>query len=314
MMRSTKLTLAASFILFVSAKEAVAEESISLSKSHNNGEVTLIANLSSPDPTVRLDAVRTLGSSGNLSAIEPLTQSARSDPSPEIRGLAMRALSEFGTPEAIETLRFASQSDVDQQVRSLASQLLNTHSAASPPTTTVSQPSPAQSPSSRAVIQQSAQSQMAIEPQQRERYDITLRRVRGTGRGFRLGGWLTFSTAYTANLLTMVVGIYTNGAGNSILFDLIPLVGPVISGGMLFASADNCGGTNCASELNNLGIASLVFSFAQIAGFTLAIVGHSRRRRARRTLLGGRGELRRHLAVTPTSSRDGVGLAIAGRF
>jgi MFS family permease len=251
-------------------------------------------------------------------AIGPLTNTARSDPRPEVRGWAMRSLSEFGTPEAVEVLRVASQSDADQRVRSLAGQLLASHGVAAapppvapPPVAVPAQPVPAQPPAPGVVVQQPVpQAQIAVPPQSLGPDPMAIRQARRVGRGFRLAGWLTFGTTYVLSLSTMAFGEeYTIPA-------FVPLIGPLISGALLLSNSYVCDWDMCyeSDDMRTIGGLSIFLSIAQITGFTLAMVGHGRRRRARRALLMGGSSRERHIAVMPTSSRDGVGLAVSGMF
>jgi hypothetical protein len=79
---------------------------------------------------------------------------------------------------------------------------------------------------------------------------------------------------------------------------MLPLVGPLVEAGFAFAEGEE--------ELLVAGIMGMLSSFIQIAGFTMAIIGHVRGRRARQ--LEERG-----VAVLP-SSPGGPGLTVAGWF
>lgn len=286
-----------------------------------------LVRLRSSDPAVRLDATRALGELGDPAAIEPLTNTARTDPRPEIRGWALRSLGRIGTPEAIAVVRVVGQRDTDERVRSLAARILASAPAAStaptaeaPPPAPVSiveaQPAapapppdpgwnqPAAAPPQAQVVPQPSPGDVGGEPvvvlmpqevTDGRAHQLELRRQRRAGLGLRISGWITFGVTYFTSFMAGV-GITMEDEDDGWPL-MLPLVGPAVMGFRLMDEGEN-------------GVAALaiIWSVAEIAGFSMAIAGHVRRARARRSAPA------RQIAIVPAGPGDGPGLGLAATF
>ena len=237
-----------------------------------------IRNLGALEVITRVNAARALGESGNPAAIPHLINSLRTDPSPEVRGWVVRALHHLNTPEAIGAITTAARHDADERVRSLAIQLVPT--AAAP--TVVQTPTYA-----------SPQAPIAIER------TLPPRPRREPGRGLRIAGWIIGGSSYGFSLM---MGITAMSIGDPELFwpMFLPLVGPAIQGFIAINDYEE--------ELVGLGIAGVLMSCVQIAGFTMAMVGTARRARARRAAD------QRTFAVLPSISQNAASLSVVGVF
>jgi len=80
------------------------------------------AGLRSPSASVRAQAARTLGQTGDDAAVRPLIQ-ALSDPALEVRAYALDALGEIGSPDAVDPVA-ARLSDQSKLLRALAARAL----------------------------------------------------------------------------------------------------------------------------------------------------------------------------------------------
>jgi hypothetical protein len=234
-----------------------------------------IAALGSVDVQARVAAVRALGDLRDPAAVAPLAEALRSDPSADVRGWILRALGQINTPEARAAIIGAAANDADPRVRALAAQIV-------PTATTPTFPTPA--PTYQAPMYEPTTQQQAARP------------PRDRNRTLRVAGWSIFGGSYgTAFLLGAVFMMFDPEVSWALM---LPLVGPIVEAGFVFADGDE--------ELIVLGIMGFLSAFTQIAGFTMAIVGHVRGRRAEREQEGQD----RGVALLPT----GNGLALAGWF
>jgi hypothetical protein len=230
--------------------------------------------LGAVDVQARVAAARALGDLRDPAAVAPLAQALRSDPSPDVRGWILRALGQINTPEARAAIIGAAANDADPRVRALAAQIVPTAATPAQPPLSTGYQAPLYEPM----------------PQQ------PVRPPRDRNRTFRIAGWTVFGGSYgTAFLLGAVFMMVEEDVAWALM---LPLVGPIVEAGFVFAEG--------YEELIILGVLGILSSAAQIAGFTMAIVGQVRGRRARREQEGQD----RGVALLPT----GNGLALAGWF
>lgn len=261
---------------------------------------TYVRSLSSPDENQRIEAVLGLGELGQPAAIQPLSETVRSDPLPEVRQWALHSLAQIGTAEAIEVIRTAIEQDADPRVRAFAAHRLTelavaVHNASSTPleppevddepraeataTIVVNSPIVQQQNVNAPVVQQNIATAMP---------DVSLGVVQErsrAGRGLIASGWSIFGVSYAASFSALIEDDFGAVA--------VPIVGPMVAGAILLADSW------CDEDII-FGVTSIVTSLIQTAGLTMAIVGHVRRRRAQQQSRG--------FAVTPT------GLGVAGIF
>ena len=252
-----------------------------------------LAGLEALDPVDRIAAVRALGESRDQAAVGPLAQVLRSDPSPEVRGWAIRALMAIGTPEARSAVATAAQQDSDERVRSLAVEQLGT--AASAPWS----PSEATAPPQ--------QRRGPFGPGIRQR-----RQRRHPGLGLLIAGWSVFGVTYLASL---IAGAATTAEGDDSTWPLfLPVAGPIIEAAFIW---DDPWG------IAPLGALALLDGLAQIAGLTLAIIGHVRRSRHRESAEGEDSDeaapveearSRFTLSLLPGGPAGSTGLGLVGTF
>lgn len=235
---------------------------------------THVDALGAVDVQARVAAVRALGDLRDPAAVGPLAQALRADPSPDVRGWILRALGQINTPEARAAIIGAASNDADPRVRALAAQIVPT--AATPA-------QPPASPGYQAPAYEAMPQQLARPPRDRN-------------RALRIAGWTIFGGSYgTAFIMGTVFMMMEPEVAWPLM---LPLVGPIVEAGFVFAEGDE--------ELIVLGILGILSSGLQIAGFTMAIMGHVRGRRAQREQEGQD----RGVALLPT----GNGLALAGWF
>lgn len=293
-----------------------------------------LQRLQSEDPETRLDAVRALGGLGDPAAVEPLIAVAESDPRPELRGWALRALHHIGTPEALAALQRSAENDADERVRGLAAGLVGPQEteAVEPEPAPVELPEPVE-PSQTAeppvftpppaveqpfAVEQDvditinttpvdAPEQYVLIPQETtpNRAElIELRRVRRAGLGLRISGWILFGITYGTAFMAGTAIVQEDADDGWPL--MVPLIGPAITGFRILG--EDSGATPA-------GILSLLWSVAEIAGFSMAISGHVRRNRARRVYRAQQQQrAQRQVAILPSGPGDGPGVSLAATF
>jgi hypothetical protein len=253
-----------------------------------------IQALTALDPIERADAAQALGEAGDPSAVPALLQTLRSDPVAEVRGWAVRALHQIGTPEATAAVSGAARGDADERVRSLASRLSGVPAAV--PSAFDGAPQP--------------QAQLQTYTPYPETYGIQGQspyrhsgRARRPGFGLRLAGWITFGVTYGMSFLAAVGVTIADAEEGWPLF--LPLVGPAIVGTQVWADDE---------DLAGVGILTWVISLAQIAGFTMALIGHVRRSRARNNEEPEPSRSARGLTLVASGPGGTPGLGLAGWF
>jgi len=280
-------------------EEAEAAESESATASPSLDE--LIAALSSPEASERVEAVQALQGRGDASVVPRLIQLLRTDPVPEVRGWAVRALHELGTPEARAAVVTASREDPDERVRAMAAQIAGVTPAGLPspyPVAPPQQPQPqAQAPG------------FAAQPLSRG-FGFRQRRPSEPGRSLRLAGWIITGVSYGLALLTGIAMMTTeeDEYSDTDYLDwgwkmMLPIVGPAV------ASTTN--GDEIESGAT---VIFWLWSAAQVAGVVLLAVGYARRSRARREAEEGEEEARTRsfgFAVTPGGPGGPAGLTMS---
>jgi hypothetical protein len=226
------------------------------------------------DVTERVNAARALAELADPETVPALTQALRSDPNPIVRGWIVRALGEINNAQARAAITVAAQQDADERVRELAGQLIPEARAATP---------------------------QVYDPAMYAHVETSPRRQRRPGHGLRVGGWIVLGSSYGISMIMGMVGMLMEP---ELMWPmLLPIVGPAVSGTLLIQEGWD--------ELIVLGIIGWVMSAAQIAGLTMAIVGHVRGRRAREEETASR----RSIALTPMAGPNGlVGLSAVGSF
>lgn len=244
--------------------------------------VELSAVLTSPDPERRYRAVRQLGERGGEAAVEALARTLRSDPSVEVRGWALRSLAQIGTQQARAAAIEASAGDCDERIGLLLAALFP---GAEPPTTTGGPDcfEPVLTPT---VAQRRDPERVAPPPSPEEPAPERFRPV-------YQGGWVAFGASYGVSAVLGVVTVFIDaGLGAS---QFIPLVGSIV-------------GVSTASNENDYSLVHVVGALAnlgQAIGLIVAVIGHSRARRGRRSYWE-----QRTISIVPT----GPGLAMTARF
>lgn len=266
--------------------------------------------LTSPNASVRTEAVVQLGELGLPAAIQPLAQTVRSDPLPSVRQWALHALAQIGTPEAVEVIRTAVEHDADPRVREFAAQRVAELEAARLPEPVAAQEDPQEevdelsriSTNTTVVVntpvvqqQTTIPTTVAVTPRVSPSVSTTLslraERARPrAGRGLIAIGWSIFGSAYAASFSALV----EDDSGIS----TIPVIGPFSMGVLALVDPWH-------EQEVFLGLVSIITSLIQATGFSLGIAGLVRRRRARR--MGVLDAQRRPCRVSVIPSGLGVG-------
>jgi hypothetical protein len=277
-----------------------------------------VAGLNALDPAERIEAARALGQARSVAAVGPLARVLRSDPSPEVRGWTARSLAAIGSADARAALASAAQRDGDERVRGLCVQLLG-QVASSP----FEAASPGLAPAYEGGVYAGA--------------PLAFRRApRRTGVGFLVAGWSTFGLTYLVALIGGSAAYAANSDDARTWPLFLPAVGPVIQAAFVFSDDDDELGWDPTP--NVFGVLAIVDALGQIAGITLAAVGHVRRARHRAATTApaagadpegvdaegadadapesptARVTRRAHIALLPTGPGDGPGLGLVGVF
>lgn len=229
--------------------------------------------LSALDVSERVAAARALAELADPATVPALAQALRSDPNPIVRGWLVRALAEINNAQARAAIVSAAQQDADERVRELALQFAPE-----------ARPAP----------------QPQVDPAMYAPVERQPRRQRRPGHGLRVGGWILLGSGYGLSLMMGMIGMIIEP---EIMWPmLLPLVGPAVSGTIVLVDG--------YEEEMVLGIMGWLMSAVQIAGLTMAIVGHVRGRRARENEAS-----RRTFAITPVAGPNGMmGLSAIGSF
>lgn len=263
----------------------------------------LMIKLESSDPTDRAYAAKTLGELKVVSAVPKLKERLKSDPDVKVRGWCVRALAEIGTEDAIEGLKESASSDPDLKVRELAQKLLKEKGVdIEAPSSSIQRESGPPQVQTHQPPQQSTYSQTPIyvTPTAPPPSVVVTKPQKKPGKGLVVGGWSTFGGTYGAAIF---VGSFGLGASWGWKF-MLPIVGPVV----VVATEIDYDDEYDNEEEYTLTFWCVIWTLAQAAGITMAIVGHS--------IMSKAEEKQEHgFVLTPILSKEGLfGLSFSGYF
>ena len=124
-------------------------------------------------------------------------------------------------------------------------------------------------------------------------------------------GWSVFGGLYLSQI-AIGAGVFASTNSPGLGYSFIPVFGSIYFGALLFQSLNPYEGNSldfligvANLFIGTLGVLTIAFGLAQLAGLVTAITGHvmiSRKRQVRR------------VAFTPIFYRDGAGIGVSGRF